>query len=198
MRHYFTNDDDLKDDGKLLKFVLRGNELCFYTNSGVFSKTSVDFGSQVLIKNFTFSGTDGPILDIGCGYGPIGLSLAKGTSEVVHMIDVNEKALSLAKRNAEVNLINNVMVYYSDALEGVDETFSSVVTNPPIRAGKSVIHKMVDKAYERLKFNGEFWAVVQKKQGAPSFREKVEAVFGNSEIVVREKGYYIIFAKRVD
>ena len=120
---------------------LRGKKLRFRTDAGVFSKGEVDFGSRLLAETFVMSETEGDVLDVGCGYGPIGLSIAASFPERnVHMIDVNERALNLAKLNAERNNIKNVTIYPSDALSAVTEDgFAAILTNPPIRAGKETV-----------------------------------------------------------
>ena len=113
------------------------------------------------------------------------------------MLDVNHRALDLAKENSEKNHIDNVTILESDGLAEVqDDSCDMVVTNPPIRAGKSVVHGILEDAYEKLKADGELYVVIQKKQGMPSAKKKMEAVFGNVETLTKEKGYYILKSKR--
>ncbi len=196
MAHYYKNDDSLKSEEKTLRQKLLGDEFQFITDNGVFSKSSIDFGSRALISAFDKNDVTGPILDVGCGYGPIGISLAKTYGEKVHMVDVNQRALKLCKRNAELNFVYNVEVYESDALDNVKIEFASILTNPPIRAGKDVVHKIIEQSFFALLPGGELWVVIQKKQGAPSLRTKMIDLFGNCEIVKREKGYNILFSKK--
>ena len=133
------------------------------------------------------------ILDVGCGYGPIGLSLAKSyENRNIHMVDVNHRALELAKRNAKNNNILNVSIYESYCYEGVKGKFAAILSNPPIRAGKKVVHGILEEAQHHLVDGGELWVVIQKKQGAPSAKKKMEEVYGNCEVISKDKGYFIL------
>ncbi|WP_110113965.1 class I SAM-dependent methyltransferase [Bacillus sp. CGMCC 1.16541] len=198
--HYYSNTPSVNSDRQTFSFTLRNQTFSFTSDQGVFSKKEVDFGSRVLIEAFQFPQVEGPILDVGCGYGPIGLSIAKSDqSRRVHMVDVNERALELAKLNATQNKVDNVEIYKSFCFDNVEEKqFASILTNPPIRAGKKVVHEILEGAARHLVENGELWVVIQKKQGAPSAIDKLETLFGEVEVVEKKKGYYIIFAKNVD
>lgn len=113
----------------------------------VFSKNEVDFGSRTLIDAFEAPEIEGDYLDLGCGYGPIGLSLAKADrTRVCHLVDVNERAIALAKENARVNQVDNVNIYSSDRFENVNQAFAAILTNPPIRAGKQTVHLMLEES----------------------------------------------------
>lgn len=142
--------------------------------------------------------TEGSILDVGCGYGPIGLSIAASYPEVtVEMTDINSRAVELAKENANTNGISNVVIYESDRFDRINsEQFAAILTNPPIRAGKKVVQEIFEHSYERLNSGGELWVVIQKKQGAPSAMEKLDELFGNVETVQKKKGYYILKSKK--
>ncbi|WP_409296457.1 class I SAM-dependent methyltransferase [Peribacillus sp. SCS-26] len=197
--HYFTHNPNAESNPKTWTFTLRGREFRFKTDAGVFSKNEVDFGSRLLIEAFVPNeDVKGRLLDAGCGYGPIGLTVAPDVEDaVVHMIDVNERALMLAKENAALNKIGNVEIYQSDRLLGVKETgFASILTNPPIRAGKRIVHDILEQSFEKLADKGELWVVIQKKQGAPSAMDKMEELFGNVETVDKKKGYYILRSKK--
>ncbi|WP_334329036.1 class I SAM-dependent methyltransferase [Companilactobacillus sp. HBUAS59699] len=196
---YFENSDNLEHEIKEFNFTLRNNNLTFTSDAGVFSRQTVDFGSRVLIDAINFDEVpSGNILDVGCGYGPIGLSLAKEqTSRTVDMTDVNLRAMDLAKKNAETNRINNVNIFESNVYEKIDNKYALVVSNPPIRAGKNVVSGIISGAKEHLVENGELWVVIKKKQGAPSAKKLMDATYGNVEIVTREKGYYILRSKLV-
>lgn len=195
--HYFTNQPNSKTDKKVFSFTLRGNDLKFQSDSGVFSRNEVDFGTRVLINEFTFPEIEGNILDVGCGYGPIGLSIAKDDSNrTVEMVDVNLRAIELAKENAIVNKIENVKIYESSIYENVTGEYAAILTNPPIRAGKSVVHEILKESHDRLLPGGELWVVIQKKQGAPSALELLKGIFDEVEVVKKDKGYYIIKSKK--
>ena len=137
---------------------------------------------------------EGDILDVGCGYGPIGLSLAKeATERTVEMVDVNERALGLAKQNASNNRINNAKIHPSDIYQQVEgDSYAAILSNPPIRAGKKVVHEILTGSFARLKPQGTLTIVIQKKQGAPSAKEKMRETFGNAEVITKDKGYWII------
>lgn len=198
--HYYSRTQSVSSEPNYWNFTLKGNTIRFKTDNGVFSKKEVDFGSRLLIETYQLPNVDGNILDVGCGYGPIGLSIAKlDENRYVHMVDVNLRAIELAKENAENNQIRNVKIYESDRLLQVEEEgFASILTNPPIRAGKKVVHDIFEQSYARLKMNGELWVVIQKKQGAPSAIEKLDQLFNEVNVVEKKKGYFIIQAKKID
>ncbi len=198
--HYYSRTQNVNSDPNYWNFTLKGNTIRFKTDNGVFSKREVDFGSRLLIETYKFPSIDGDALDVGCGYGPIGLSIAKADPDrMVHMVDVNLRAIELAQENARQNGIQNVQIYESDRLIGVKGTkFASILTNPPIRAGKKVVHDIFEQSYEHLAANGELWVVIQKKQGAPSAIAKLEEFFKEVNVVEKKKGYFIIQAKKID
>lgn len=194
--HYYTRDPKVKSDRNLITSTLRGKSLHFVTDAGVFSKGGIDFGSQLLVESFDMPHVDGDILDVGCGYGPIGLSIAANFSErQIQMVDVNERAIALSKENARANHLSNVNIYSSNGLLDVsDADFAAILTNPPIRAGKKTVFSFYEKSFLKLAVGGELWVVIQKKQGAPSSMKKLEALFGNIEVITRQRGYYILKA----
>ncbi|MFP3719616.1 class I SAM-dependent methyltransferase [Niallia circulans] len=198
--HYYSRTQNVNSDPNYWNFTLKGNTIRFKTDNGVFSKKEVDFGSRLLIETYTLPDLDGDILDVGCGYGPIGLSIAKTSpNRMVHMVDVNLRAIELAEENARQNGVENVRIYESDRLLRVKgKKFASILTNPPIRAGKKVVHDIFEQSYDCLLPNGELWVVIQKKQGAPSAIAKLEEFFKEVNVVEKKKGYFIIQAKKID
>jgi 16S rRNA (guanine1207-N2)-methyltransferase len=196
--HYYSRTQKVESDPKFWDFTLKNNQFRFKTDNGVFSKREVDFGSRLLIESFEMPKTEGLLLDVGCGYGPIGLSLAKYYQDrMIHMVDVNGRAIELAKENAELNRIQNVKVYESDCLLNVKEkTFAAILTNPPIRAGKKTVHDIFEQSFEHLTSQGELWVVIQKKQGAPSAIEKLNNLFNHVETIDKSKGYFVIRAQK--
>ncbi|GER67269.1 class I SAM-dependent methyltransferase [Weizmannia acidilactici] len=197
--HYYSQHPEVKSNPMDWAFTLRGHSFHFQTDQGVFSKKEVDFGSRVLVERVTLPEADGPILDLGCGYGPIGLALAKSfPGREVHMVDINERAVELAKKNAANNHISNASIYKSDIFENIRaDQFALIVTNPPIRAGKQLVYRMFEESFRHLVTNGELWVVIQKKQGAPSARKKLERLFGGVDLIGKEKGYYVFKAKKI-
>ncbi|MNV80054.1 Release factor glutamine methyltransferase [compost metagenome] len=115
----------------------------------------------------------------------------------VTLIDVNERAVQLAEENALNNGIKNVTVLQSDLYKELgDQKFDVILTNPPIRAGKHTVHAIFEGASERLNKGGSLWVVIQKKQGAPSAKEKLETLFEEVEEITKEKGYRIFKATK--
>lgn len=192
--HYYTENPDLAHDLEQWSFELRGKKFQFLTDSGVFSRNTVDFGSRVLIDAFEWEELpEGKLLDVGCGYGPIGLTLASLSGKTVEMIDVNQRAVALAQENAKKNHVENVDIHTSNIYADVHEkAYAAIISNPPIRAGKKVVHEILSDAHPRLIVGGTLTVVIQKKQGAPSAEKKMNEVFGNVEIVTKDKGYYIL------
>lgn len=197
--HYFSQKPQSKSLPKTWNYELRGKNFAFTSDVGVFSKNEVDFGTRLLIESFNPPEIPGDILDLGCGYGPIGMAIANLLPDrQVVMVDVNERALALAESNAAHNHIQNVELIQSDQFTNLaNRKFAAILTNPPIRAGKKVVHGMFEGSKSRLRQGGELWVVIQKKQGAPSAIEKLEALFGNCETVTKSKGYYILRAKSI-
>jgi 16S rRNA (guanine1207-N2)-methyltransferase len=198
--HYYSENPDSTHKLAQWTFELRGKTFRFTTDSGVFSKETVDYGSRVLIDAFEWEELpQGRLLDVGCGYGPIGLTLAAVSGRTVEMIDVNQRAVSLAQGNAKQNLIEAVDIHTSNIYETVHEkTYAAIISNPPIRAGKKVVHEILSGAFPLLAVGGTLTVVIQKKQGAPSAEKKMQEVFGNVEIVTKDKGYYILKSVKTD
>lgn len=193
--HYYSEKPDTAHDFEQWAFDLKGKVFRFVTDSGVFSRETVDYGSRVLIDIFDWEElpNEGKILDVGCGYGPIGLAIAFASQRMVEMIDINSRAVALAQGNAKRNQIENVEIHQSNIYEDAQkEGYAAIVSNPPIRAGKKVVHEILTGAYSRLKTGGTLTIVIQKKQGAPSAQKKMLETFGNAEVVTKDKGYYII------
>lgn len=197
--HYYSQQPEAESDRKTWTFTLRGNSFHFQSDRGVFSKNEVDFGSRLLIETFSLPAIKGDLLDVGCGYGPIGISLAKEYNDLtVDMVDINERAVELAGLNAQANGVKNVRITASNLFENVDplKKYAAILTNPPIRAGKKVVHEIFEKSFESLASGGELWIVIQKKQGAPSAIAKLNEMFKEVDTVKKDKGYFIIRAEK--
>lgn len=196
--HYYSQTQKVESNPKVWIYTLKNQSFRFKTDNGVFSKNEVDFGSKLLIETFEKPEVDGDILDVGCGYGPIGLAAARLMPDrTVHMVDVNARAIGLAKENAEINGIKNIQIYESDRFENTKgNRFAAILTNPPIRAGKKIVHDIFEQSYGALLPGGNLWVVIQKKQGAPSAIEKLGELFGEVETVEKKKGYYILKVKK--
>ena len=191
---YYAENPDSAHDIHESKVTLLGQSFTFLTDSGVFSKKMVDYGSQVLLNTLDFE-KGKTLLDLGCGYGPLGISLAKVQGVKPTMVDINNRAIDLAKQNGQKNGVE-ADIFQSNIYEKVNGTFDYIISNPPIRAGKQVVHTIISESINYLKVGGNLTIVIQKKQGAPSAKAKMEEVFGNVEILKRDKGYYILRSEK--
>jgi len=194
--HYFTENPQSEERRMTIQANLNGHTFTFHTSTGVFSKNTIDFGTKTLIETFTAPSIKGDILDLGCGYGPIGIAIAKRYKDrSVTLVDLNERAVDLAQINVRENNIMNATVLQSDRFtELKDKRFAAILTNPPIRAGKKVVYALFKESFAHLHENGELWVVIQKKQGAPSAISFLSSIYTTVETVKRKKGYFIIRA----
>lgn len=188
---YYEDNQDLSHDFQTLTVELLGQSMRFKTDRGVFSKNGIDYGSRVLLENYQPESAKS-LLDVGCGYGTLGLTLAKKFDLDVTMVDVNSRALDLCRKNAIDNTVSNSKIELSNIYESVSEKYDAIISNPPIRAGKEVVHEILAGAFGHLNDGGHLTIVIQKKQGAPSAQKKMEEVFGNCQLVARDKGYFIL------
>lgn len=196
-QHYYSENPEIESHPNLLNTTVRGLALTLKTDAGVFSKKALDYGTRSLLEAFQMpDDVEGPILDIGCGYGPIGISLGLlYPNRHVTMVDVNERAIQLAKTNLELNGVQ-AEVFSSDLFACINGLYAVILSNPPIRAGKQIVHQILETSFDHLVEGGELWVVIQKKQGAPSAIKKLKMIFRDVEVKSKDKGYYIICAKR--
>lgn len=189
--HYYTNRPAAEHDRRTIEVELRGKKVRLVTDAGVFSKSGLDYGSRVLIDALEIP-EKASVLDVGCGYGPIGIAAGILGATRIMMLDVNERAIELARENAAANGVPQAKAMQSDLLEAVSqERFDVIISNPPIRAGKETVHRLFEQASECLKPGGSLWIVIQKKQGAPSAKAKLEELFEQVDEVTKDKGYRI-------
>ena len=193
MSHYFQDDPNLVSNIKEITFEINGITMKLLTDNGVFSKNNVDEGSYAFLKVLLPLDLGNRILDLGCGYGTIGLTLAKAHEEArITLADVNPRAVALCERNAGLlNLSPRVTILQSDIYEKIEGPYDSIVVNPPIRAGKKVTYKMYEEAKQYLIDGGSLYIVIRKAQGADSASKYIESIFGNVELLDRHKGYHI-------
>lgn len=197
MSHYYAFDPSLSSNPHAVEVYFENQKLIFTTDVGVFSKKEIDFGSFTLIKTLLNYPSVDTMLDIGCGYGVIGLSLAYFKKcNHVEMIDINQRAIELTNKNCQNLSIKNVVIYQSNGLSKVTHLFERIVTNPPIRAGKKVIYQMFEDSFHHLLEKGELWVVIKKDLGAPSAQKKLQELFAEVEVVLKHKGYWIIRATK--
>lgn len=193
MSHYFTNDINLKHNVDKKNVVINGKEFTFFTDNGVFSKKGLDFGTRTLLESLP-EDLKGDILDFGCGYGPIGIYLKKSYDCEVDMLDINERSVSLAKKNADLNNAE-VNIFLSDIYSNVNKKYDYIVTNPPIRVGKQILYKILFDAKDYLKENGKIYLVINKDQGAKSLMKDLANSYKVS-LVNKNKGFFIICVEK--
>jgi 16S rRNA (guanine1207-N2)-methyltransferase len=193
MSHYFTNNVDIKHNVDLKKVIIKANEFTFFTDNGVFSKKGLDFGTRSLLESLP-EGIHGKVLDFGCGYGPIGIYLKKTYDCAVDMIDINNRSLDLARKNAKENKVD-VSIFESDIYSNVTDKYDYIITNPPIRVGKKILYQILFDAHEYLVPGGQIWLVINKDQGAKSLLSDLAKTY-KTKLVNKNKGFFIICAEK--
>lgn len=193
MSHYFENDKNLVSEIKSFNFAINDTNFIFNTDNGVFSKGELDFGTQLLIENVLKLDIHGNVLDLGCGYGPIGIILKKMFDINVTMCDINNRAIHLTKMNAKKNSVL-VDVINSDGFENITDMFDYIISNPPIRVGKKKLYELLVDSKKHLKKSGELLIVVRKEQGALSLIKDMSVYF-NVKVLDKQKGFLIISLK---
>ena len=194
--HYYTRMPQSESRPISCEYNYRGIALTFMTDAGVFSKGEVDTGTQLLLGALPEE-MSGEILDLGCGWGVIGISIARKWPETrVTMADVNMRALELSRANAKRNRVD-VSCVESDGMAALaGRTFDAVVTNPPIRAGKQVIYKMFADAAKSLKPGGALYLVIRKQQGAESCMKYLQTLYEQVEKIDKSGGFWVLKATR--
>lgn len=190
MGHYFENDNLPSKMIKTESLVL-GEKFIFYTDNGVFSKDGLDFGSRLLLESIPLEEVGGKVLDMGCGYGVLGIVLNKIVSCEVDMVDVNLRAIHLAQINIKENNCKNISAFESNTYDSINSKYSCIVTNPPIRAGKKIVYDMVMNARYYLKDNANLFLVIRKEQGAKSLIVDLQKIY-NVTVLNRKKGFFVI------
>lgn len=192
MAQYFDN-VDLKSEIRKFSVKIFECNISFYSDNGVFCKEHLDFGTRLLLENIPWNEVNGDILDVGCGYGPIGIIASKITNNKVTMCDVNKRAIHLAKMNAKENK-TVVDILESNCYENIDGIFDTIITNPPIRAGKKILYEILFGAKDHLTSNGKLFLVIHKDQGAKSLIKDLEKSY-NVEVIKKNKGFFVIKCK---
>ncbi len=190
MGQYFDNDLLPSIMIKREVFIF-GKKYYFYTDNGVFSKDGLDFGSRLLLESIPLEEVGGNVLDMGCGYGVFGIILNTITNCSVDMVDVNLRALHLAEMNSSLNHCSNVQIFESNTYSNIHSKYSSIITNPPIRAGKKIVYDIVMNAKNYLNENGNLFLVIRKEQGAKSLIVDLKKVY-TVDILEKKKGFYIL------
>lgn len=197
MNQYFTNNDNIKSERRIIKYNYDSISLSFISDNGVFSKDRIDYGSRLLVDTYIKYNKDKKInnfLDVGCGYGFISILLSKILNVNGVGGDVNKRALKLADENAKLNKVD-IKFIESNCYENIDGRYELIITNPPIRAGKSVVLNILRGASDYMSDVGELWFVIRKDQGAKSVINEISSLY-KIDIVEKSKGFFIIVAKK--
>lgn len=190
MGHYYDKEQDSKLLISNFKINLFGNELKFSTPSGVFSKGELDKGTEILLK---YAIIKGEILDLGCGYGIIGISISKANKNKVFMVDINKRAVQFSKINAKQNNVD-VEIIQSDGFSLLEKKFDTILLNPPQHAGKDVCIKLIKESFLNLKKDGILQIVARHKKGGKDLSEKMKQIFGNVKILGIKSGFRVYAA----
>jgi len=191
--HYFTAQPASPDERRLLRVRLAGRDVEVETAGGIFSPDHVDLGTRVLLDNAPEPPAEGDLLDLGCGWGPIALTLAlESPGARVWAVDVNERALDLTRRNAERLGVTNVRAVTPDQVPE-DVELAAIWSNPPIRVGKEALHAMLTRWLGRRAPGGQAHLVVSKNLGADSLQRWIAAELGvDVERTASAKGFRVL------
>lgn len=190
MGQYFTN-ENLPSNVKSTFCVVKGHKFTFLTDNGVFSKDGLDFGSRLLLESIPLDEVGAKVLDMGCGYGTIGIIINKLTNHDIDMVDVNLRAMHLARRNAKENGCSNINIFESNCYQNITSKYNTIITNPPIRAGKKIVYEILMGAKKYLEQDGKLFLVIRKEQGAKSIISDLEKEY-NVEILEKKKGFFVL------
>lgn len=192
MSHYFTN-DKVKSNEKIINIKIKNEELKFIVDNGVFSKKGLDFGTRTLLESINIEKLKGDILDFGCGYGPVGIFIARKTNLKIDMVDINERALALSRKNAKLNN-TEVNIFQTNIYSNINKKYDYIITNPPIRVGKKILYEILFESLKHLKENGKLFLVINKNQGAKTLLKDLNKTH-SANIINKNKGFYIIEAQ---
>ena len=195
MTHYYSREQESALNKKIISANIRGNSLKFYVGSGVFSKTRVDKGSLLLANSAVIEDT-WRVLDLGCGYGPVGIAIAKAfPSAKMLLSDVNKRAVGLAKMNIKLNNLHNAHAIQSDRFENIKEKFNAILLNPPQSAGKDLCLEMIELSKNHLEKGGLFQMVARHNIGGRELEKRMLEVFGNVQEIAKKSGYRIYISE---
>ncbi|QCR43052.1 MFS transporter [Curtobacterium sp. SGAir0471] len=197
--HYFSANPSSEIRERQVHVTLAGQPLTLSTAAGVFSPDGVDRGTKVLLGSVPPPAPDGALLDVGCGWGPIAITMALESPDAqVWGVDVNERVLGLAARNAVAARVSNVTVGLPDEVPA-DLRFRTIWSNPPIRVGKDELHTILLTWLPRLEVGGDAWLVVSKDLGGDSLQRWLGDALGDGFQVARastDKGFRVIRVRR--
>lgn len=195
MSQYFTNDENLKSEYRNIIYKYKDYIFNFTSDLGVFSKDRVDYASKLLVENYFKVGRKNVnVLDVGCGYGFIGITVSKIMNSKVDMIDVNKRAVHLSNLNIK-NMNVDAVSFISDIYSNIDKKYDVIISNPPIRAGKKVYMNIINNAANYMNDDGEFYFVMNKDHGAKNVIEKIKDVY-DINVLDKNKGFFVILCKK--
>ena len=196
MQHYFIDKPHTEADYFEFNDSVLGLELCFRSCDSIFSKNKIDDGTRALLEAVNKKcELQGCGLDLGCGLGVIAIALIKKFNLKFDMVDINNTAVKLSKENLMKNNVQkNANVFYSDGFSEVKENYDFIITNPPIKTGKKLLFELMQGAYDHLNNSGQLLLVIRKDHGMESLKKHINSIFGNCEIIERNKGFYILKA----
>ena len=167
-------------------------DVWFNTDNGVFSKQKLDFGTRSLLENIPLGEIKGDVLEVGCGYGPIPIILSKVCDDVLFdAVDINKRSLHLAEMNMKLNDCSNINFFESNCYDNISKKYNVIISNPPIRAGKEIVYKIIMGAKDYLLPGGKMFIVINKDQGAKTVFKDLENVYETS-LIKKNKGFWII------
>ncbi len=195
--HYFTEQPKSKPGYGIISTYLGDRRFKFMTASGVFSKNHIDLGTRLLIENMVLP-KQGSVLDLGCGYGAVGIAVAAFNPPLnVFMVDVNVRAIRLARKNVEINNVENAMVKRGCLYEPVEDiTFDCILSNPPVSAGMKIVKAMISEAPAHMAPKAGFQMVVKSKIAGKRFCSFFEEAFGNMRVLARGSGYRVLLSEK--
>ena len=190
MSYYFDKNTTVKSNEIMTKAEINGKIYSFKTDNNVFSKRGLDFGTRILLESIEKLNIYGDVLDFGCGYGPIGIYIRSNKDTSVDMVDINERALNLARINAKLNNVD-VNIFESNIYSNITKKYDFIITNPPIRVGKKILYEILIGAKEILKENGHLIFVINKDQGAKSTIKELEKYY-IVKVLNKNKGFFVV------
>ncbi|QNE46557.1 methyltransferase [Glaciihabitans sp. INWT7] len=197
--HYFSEMPESELKFRQIRVPLAGQTFELTTSNGIFSPERIDAGTQVLLANTPPAPPGGNLLDLGCGWGPIALTLAlQSPHATVWAVDVNSRALDLVRRNAEAIGVTNINAVTPEDVPA-DLSFMSIRSNPPIRVGKNELHGMLEFWLPRLDPDSDAWLVVQRNLGSDSLHRWLEGWLPADFAISRaatNKGYRVLRVRR--
>ena len=195
--HYFSEKPQSARNETTIEGIIRNKKFTFKTDSGIFSPKKIDKGTKILVEALKLD-KNYDILDIGCGYGVVGISIADEVNSIT-MTDINTRAVNLTKKNLKLNNIDKyigedkITIVQGNLYQNVkNKKYDLIISNPPIKAGKEIIHQIIKEGKEILKQDGSIWLVIQTKHGAKSITKYMEEVYGNVEIITITGGFRVL------